>query len=100
LLLASRGPKPASVERLFVLELNAGRIHSMNPDGSDKKTIVTDCRLCDGIVVDVEARHIYWTNMGVPTLGRARSCSTSRGRFIEAAQLLIACALADYGPIV
>src|ERR1700756_4014144 len=40
----------------------------MNPDGSDKKTIVTDCRLCDGIVVDVEARHIYWTNMGVPGL--------------------------------
>src|ERR1700760_1995709 len=54
--------------RLFVLELNAGRIHSMNPDGSDKKTIVTDCRLCDGIVVDVEAHHIYWTNMGVPSL--------------------------------
>jgi hypothetical protein len=62
----SRG-KTAS-GRLFVLELNAGRIHSMNPDGSDKKTIVTDCRLCDGIVVDVEARHIYWTNMGVPNL--------------------------------
>jgi sugar lactone lactonase YvrE len=64
--LGSRG-KTAS-GRLFVLELNAGRIHSMNPDGSDKKTIVTDCRLCDGIVVDVEARHIYWTNMGVPNL--------------------------------
>jgi hypothetical protein len=54
--------------RLFVLELNAGRIHSMNPDGSDKKTIVTDCRNCDGIVVDVEAGHIYWTNMGIPYL--------------------------------
>ena len=54
--------------RLFVLELNAGRIHSMNPDGSDKKTIVTNCRLPDGIAVDVEAGHIYWTNMGVPIL--------------------------------
>jgi hypothetical protein len=54
--------------RLFVLELNAGRIHSMNPDGSDKKTIVTNCRLPDGIAVDVEAGHIYWTNMGVPNL--------------------------------
>src|SRR5262245_48172250 len=65
--------RPASdgktaVGRLFVLELNAGRIHSMNPDGSDKKTIVTDCRNCDGIVVDVEADHIYWTNMGIPYL--------------------------------
>jgi DNA-binding beta-propeller fold protein YncE len=52
--------------RLFVLELNAGRIHTMNTDGSDKKTIVTNCRLPDGIAVDVEAGHIYWTNMGVP----------------------------------
>jgi hypothetical protein len=54
--------------RLFVLELNAGRIHSMNPDGSDKRTIVTDCRLPDGIAVDAQAGHIYWTNMGVPNL--------------------------------
>src|SRR5271168_417203 len=51
---------------LFVLELSGGRIHSMNPDGSDGKTIVSDCHLPDGIVVDVEAGHIYWTNMGVP----------------------------------
>jgi hypothetical protein len=66
-------PGPSSsakttVGRLFVLELNAGRIHTMNTDGSDQKTIVTDCRNCDGIVVDVEAGHIYWTNMGVPNL--------------------------------
>jgi hypothetical protein len=54
--------------RLFLLELSGGRIHSMNPDGSDRKTIVTDCHLPDGIVVDVEAGHIYWTNMGVPNL--------------------------------
>jgi hypothetical protein len=58
----------AAVGRLFVLELNAGRIHTMNPDGSNKKTIVTDCRLPDGIAVDVAAGHIYWTNMGVPSL--------------------------------
>ncbi|MGA9500638.1 MAG: 3-hydroxyacyl-CoA dehydrogenase [Pseudolabrys sp.] len=57
----------ASVQRLFVLELNAGRIHTMNTDGTDKKTIVTDGRLPDGIAVDVEAGHIYWTNMGVPS---------------------------------
>jgi hypothetical protein len=44
----------AVVPRLFVLELNAGRIHSMNTDGSDRKTIVTDCRLPDGIAVDVD----------------------------------------------
>src|SRR5215813_8859136 len=53
--------------RLFVLELSGNRIHVMNPDGSDRKTIITDGRLPDGIVVDVEAGHIYWTNMGVPS---------------------------------
>ena len=58
----------SAVGRLFVLELSAGRIHSMNPDGSDRKTIVTDCHLLDGIVVDAKAGHIYWTNMGVPNL--------------------------------
>src|SRR5215470_4952641 len=54
--------------RLFVLELSGDRIHTMNPDGSDRKTIVTGGRLPDGIAVDVEAGHIYWTNMGVPPL--------------------------------
>jgi hypothetical protein len=58
----------AAQGRLFVLELNAGRIHSMNPDGSNKKTIVTDCRLPDGIAVDAQAGHIYWTNMGIPSV--------------------------------
>src|SRR6202166_3067943 len=56
----------AATGHLFVLELNADRIYAMNPDGSDKKTIVTNCHLPDGIVVDAQARHIYWTNMGVP----------------------------------
>src|SRR5215813_11334058 len=58
----------SAVPRLFVLELNAGRIHSMNTDGSERKTLVNDCHLPDGIVVDVEAGHIYWTNMGIPNL--------------------------------
>jgi sugar lactone lactonase YvrE len=56
------------VARLFVLELSGDRIHTMNPDGSDQKVIVADCHLPDGIAIDVEARHIYWTNMGVPNL--------------------------------
>jgi hypothetical protein len=64
--LASGGK--TALARLFVLELNAGRIHSMNTDGTDKKTIVTDCRFPDGIVVDATAGQIYWTDMGVPSL--------------------------------
>jgi sugar lactone lactonase YvrE len=53
--------------RLFFLEASGGRIHSANADGSDGKVIVTGARIPDGIVVDVAAGHIYWTNMGVPT---------------------------------
>jgi hypothetical protein len=56
--------RSAVVPRLFVLEVSTSRIQSMNADGSDRKTIVSDCRLPDGIVVDAEAGHIYWTNMG------------------------------------
>src|SRR5262249_25015663 len=40
----------------------------MNTDGSDKTVLVTGCRFPDGIVVDAEAGHLYWTNMGVPDL--------------------------------
>jgi hypothetical protein len=50
--------------RLFVLEISANRIHSMNTDGSDRKVLVADCHLPDGIAIDVDAGHIYWTNMG------------------------------------
>ena len=57
-----------AVGQLFVLELSGGRIHAMSPDGSNRKTIATDCHLPDGVAVDVEAGHIYWTNMGVPNL--------------------------------
>src|SRR6267143_4917007 len=55
-----------TIGRLFFLEASGGRIHSANADGSDRKVIVTGCRIPDGIVVDVDAGHIYWTNMGVP----------------------------------
>jgi DNA-binding beta-propeller fold protein YncE len=63
-----KGSKPASKAtsgRLFFLDLSAGRILSANPDGSDLKTILTERRrLPDGLVLDVDAGHMYWTNMG------------------------------------
>jgi DNA-binding beta-propeller fold protein YncE len=40
----------------------------VNPDGSGKAVIVTGCHFPDGIVVDAERGHIYWTNMGNPKL--------------------------------
>jgi hypothetical protein len=57
-----------TVGRLFVLDLSGGRVFYVNVDGSDQKVLITGCLHPDGIVVDVEARHIYWTNMGVPNL--------------------------------
>jgi len=63
-----KSPRKAAGGRLFVLELNAGRIHTMNTDGSDRKVIVEDGRLPDGVAVDVKAGHVYWTNMGNPSL--------------------------------
>ena len=62
----SRASDTKRTRRLFFLETSGGRIHSANANGSDRKIIVTGCRVPDGIVVDVEAGHIYWTNMGVP----------------------------------
>src|SRR6516165_1005613 len=54
--------------QLFVLEASGGgRLFSINPDGSGKTIIVTGCPVPDGVAVDVEAGHIYWTNMGVPS---------------------------------
>jgi hypothetical protein len=58
-----------TVSRLYFLDLAAGRVLMSNPDGSDLKTIVSEGRkLPDGIVVDVAAGHIYWTNMGNPSM--------------------------------
>jgi DNA-binding beta-propeller fold protein YncE len=64
---SSQASATATLARLFVLELSGNRVLSLNPDGSDEKVLVTDCRLPDGIVVDTAAGHIYWTNMGVPS---------------------------------
>jgi len=54
--------------RLYYLEISAGRIYSINTNGSDRKVVVENCHLPDGIAVDVQNGHIYWTNMGIPSL--------------------------------
>src|SRR6202021_644685 len=48
--------------RLFVLELNAGRIHTMNTDGSDRKTIVAqgDTHTPKQIILDKKSGKLYW----------------------------------------
>ena len=63
----AREGKTTESGRLFFLDLGAGRVLFANPNGSDLKTIINeDRRLPDGLVVDVVAGHIYWTNMGNP----------------------------------
>ncbi len=60
----ARASTAKAVGRLFVLNISAGQVLSMNPDGSGKKLLASGAPMPDGIVVDVEAGHIYWTNMG------------------------------------
>jgi hypothetical protein len=51
--------------RIFFLDLAAGRVLSVNTDGSDLKVILEEGRkLPDGLAVDAAAGHLYWTNMG------------------------------------
>ena len=55
--------------RLFFLDLSGGRVIAMKPDGSERMTIVEGRKQYpDGIAVDPEAGHLYWTNMGVPAV--------------------------------
>src|SRR5262245_54847882 len=52
--------------RLFYLDIGGGRVLSARPDGSDPKVLLTGHKTSpDGIVVDADARHVYWSNMGV-----------------------------------
>ena len=56
-----------AAERVFFLDVSGGRMASVNPDGSDLQVLIEGLKqLPDGIVVDVEAGHVYWTNMGNP----------------------------------
>jgi sugar lactone lactonase YvrE len=55
--------------RVYFIDASGGRLLSINPDGSDLKVLVTGRhRIPDGIVVDKDAGHIYWTEMGVPSV--------------------------------
>jgi len=64
---ATQGAKTNSGRLYFLDAAHDGLVLSVNPDGSDLKTIVKSRGRRthpDGIIVDLEAGHIYWTNMG------------------------------------
>jgi len=64
---AASGSNRQTGERVFFLDASGGRIESLNPDGSDRRVILDGLIIPDGIAVDEEAGHIYWTNMGNPS---------------------------------
>jgi hypothetical protein len=50
---------------LLVLNVRQRLMHAVAFDGSTARTLVADlAEMPDGIVVDQQNRHIYWTNMG------------------------------------
>jgi DNA-binding beta-propeller fold protein YncE len=53
--------------RVFFLDIRGGRIVSAAPDGSDVRVLVSGrSGTPDGIAVDTDRGHIYWTIMGRP----------------------------------
>ena len=58
---------PSSTARLLFLDIRGGRVVSAATDGSDVKVLASGrTGIPDGIAVDVERRHVYWTIMGRP----------------------------------
>ena len=57
----------APATRLFFLDIRGGRVVSSAPDGSDVRVLVSGrSGTPDGVAVDTERGHIYWTIMGRP----------------------------------
>ena len=54
-----------AADRIYFLDLRAGRIVSANPDGGGVTTLLDGHKTgMDGIAIDPDAGYIYWTNMG------------------------------------
>jgi hypothetical protein len=64
----TRADDPTS-GRIYFLDLRGGRVVSAAPDGSDVKVLISGrTGIPDGIAVDTERGHIYWTIMGRPAV--------------------------------
>lgn len=65
LLVLSSPVKGNPNHRIFFLDLRAGKVMSATPDGENHTVLVDGLKgQPDGVAVDVDAGHIYWTNMG------------------------------------
>ncbi len=59
----------AVTARIYFLDLRGHRLVSANPDGSDLKVLVENLKDGpDGVAIDVPSKHIFWTNMGRPSV--------------------------------
>jgi hypothetical protein len=57
--------KGAKTGTIYFLDLRGGRLVSAASDGSNVQVLLKDHRTgMDGIAVDADAGHLYWTNMG------------------------------------
>ena len=66
--------------RLYYLDIRGGRVVSAAPDGSDVKVLISGrTGIPDGIAVDTQAGHIYWTIMGRAREDDGRIERTTRG---------------------
>ena len=63
----TRPSSAKSVGRLSSSKQAAARFIRLTPTDRIRKVILSGARVPDGVVVDLEAGHIYWTNMGVPS---------------------------------
>ncbi|PLB48399.1 YWTD domain-containing protein [Aspergillus steynii IBT 23096] len=65
-------------------EIN-GRLLTCKPDGSDLRELITHINtMPDGIAIDTDRQHIYWTNMGVPSAddGSIQRCDLSGNNIV------------------
>lgn len=54
--------------KLYFLDHGGDRVLSANGDGTDLRVLVDKaCSGPDGIAIDADRGHVYWTNMGAPT---------------------------------
>jgi hypothetical protein len=61
-------PEPTGTRTLFYLDIASSRVLSVDPEvGAEQEILLGAGTLPDGIALDLEAGHIYWTTMGLPT---------------------------------
>ena len=59
--------RQAPAVRLFFLDIRGGRVISTAPDGSESRVLASGrSGTPDGVAVDTERGHVYWTIMGRP----------------------------------